>query len=119
MREAGNHAPDGERLALFVVARIVLAGRQWSSPERTLMARKITLAEAAESGAVALTVFCAAGSIAGGGCTHSGKIAIGEALKRWPSTRRLDELRVRCTACGASGGDARPDFGDNHGRPKP
>lgn len=74
-------------------------------------ARKITLAEAAESGAVGLSIYCLADPVAGGGCRHSAAMGLGEAVARFGPERRLDALPFRCSACGRREIDVRPDWG--------
>lgn len=74
------------------------------------MGQKITLADAAESGAVALTIYCETRT---GGlmCGHSGSLTIEQALARWGPSRRLDALTLVCSACGGRQIEVHPDFG--------
>lgn len=74
---------------------------------------KIMLQEAAESGAVGLLIYCSAGRAGHGGCFHSARIELWLALRRWRPDRRLDELRLRCSRCGANAPDVRPAFANS------
>jgi hypothetical protein len=74
---------------------------------------KITLGEAKESGAVALTIFCASTPVAASGCRHEGKISIGAAIHAWGDQCRLDALPLVCSRCGGRAVDVRPDWGPN------
>lgn len=69
--------------------------------------QKITLAEAASSGAVALLAYCFNHAAHYGGCSHSSRIEIAAALSRWGADRRLDELPLVCSRCGSRRVDVR------------
>ena len=72
--------------------------------------RKITLAEARDGGAIGLLVYCDGRNAKDFGCTHSGRIALSEAIARWGVARRLDDLPLYCSRCGWRDVDVRPMF---------
>lgn len=109
---------DGGRAIGFRSARGLNCDRHGVAHRTATMtaARKITLSEAAESGAVGLVIYCSAGRAQYGGCSHSARIELWLALRRWRGDRRLDELPLQCSRCGADAPDVRPDFiTDNSG----
>lgn len=74
------------------------------------MVRKITLGEARDGRAEALTVYCDKAVVGGEGCRHSARLALEPLLTRYGRGVRLDELPLRCTACGAGKPDVRPVY---------
>lgn len=72
--------------------------------------RKITLAEAAQSGVAGLDLYCETRGNNGLLCSHHGFLALSDALERCGPTKRLDEILARCRACGGRDVEVRPRF---------
>ncbi len=75
-----------------------------------MQGRKITLADAAESGAEGLLIACMNHLVGHGGCWHSARFDLGIAIGLWGDGRRLDELPFRCGRCGSRNVDVRGEY---------
>lgn len=74
------------------------------------MGRKITIGQARASGADALLICCAGAPSASGDCRHSSEVTMLLAIALWGETKRLDDLKLRCSLCGSRQVDVRPDY---------
>lgn len=74
------------------------------------MGIKITLGEVRECGAIGLTASCVGAPVMSGGCRHSSKLTVIQAIALWGEDRRLDDLSLRCSVCGSRQVDVRPIY---------
>src|SRR5262245_27892943 len=80
--------------------------------------RKVSLATVRQTGSARLIFYCMNHAAQYGGCFHSGEMTVMLAIALWGADRRLDELPLRCSACGSRNVDVRSDQPSqvSHGR---
>ncbi|UPT61506.1 MAG: hypothetical protein M0D54_13900 [Hyphomonadaceae bacterium JAD_PAG50586_4] len=80
------------------------------------MGVKITLAQVRQQNRYAyLVIHCASTPAQDGGCHHTGEMSLLHAIVLWGEDKKLDELPLRCSKCGARKVDVRSDHPRNEG----
>jgi hypothetical protein len=68
---------------------------------------KITIGEAREAGCAGISMYCLNHAR---GCWHRSSMTMMLAIALWGPDKRLDDLPLKCSSCGAREVDVRPDY---------